>query len=142
MLTHYLTQAISDIDNLIDLTKEDIENIKEAKHQKLSETLKIKEELIASFESKKALIDHQLVKKVEQEKDKELEKLLVEKEKELLNQLQNKLNELKIINKEYARFVVSVGEFYNSLFDKLFPSEIDGYKKSNPKTASIIEEMA
>jgi len=142
LLTHYLKQAISDIKNLIDLTIEDIKSIKKAEHKKLGETLKLKEELILSFENKKKLIDHQLLKRVEKDKTKELEELLDDEDKELLSQLQKKLSELKDKNREFARFVVSVGEFYNSLLDKLFPFEADGYNKTNTRTASIIEEMA
>ena len=42
MLTHYLHQAISDIENLIEQTHKDIADIKVAKHTEVFERAKIK----------------------------------------------------------------------------------------------------
>lgn len=53
MLMHYLNNAIKDIDNLIQLTKKDIEDIKIAQHSNVFERAKIKNDLIQSFENKK-----------------------------------------------------------------------------------------
>jgi DNA-binding response OmpR family regulator len=62
MLTHYLHNAIKDIENLIELTHKDIADIKVAKHSEVFERAKIKNDLIQSFETKKSLLDNELMK--------------------------------------------------------------------------------
>ena len=54
MLSYQLQSAIKDLDSLISLSQEDIQDIKEAKHNPQFDRLAIKEEKIKSFEHKKA----------------------------------------------------------------------------------------
>ncbi len=142
MLLHYLKSSIEDIENLISLTKKDIEDIKEANHELIFERTQIKNDLVKSFENKKSLLDNELLKLVGGKKDSRLEDILEDKEKNLLNDIKNKLNELKEINKQYAKFVVIISEFYNTLLDKIFPCEMDGYHKTHHKPASILRVRA
>ncbi len=142
MLLHYLASSIDDIDNLIELTKKDIEDIKEANHELVFERTKIKNDLVKSFENKKSLLDNELIKLVNDSEDSDLEKILQEKEKKLLNDMKLKLGELKDLNKKYAKFVVIISEFYNTLLDKVFPCEMDGYNKTHSKPASILKVSA
>ncbi len=142
MLLHYLSSSISDIENLIELTKKDIKDIKEANHELVFERTKIKNDLVKSFENKKSLLDNELIKLVGNNKDSKLEDILKDKEKTLLNDMKIKLGELKEINKQYAKFVVIVSEFYNTLLDKIFPCEMDGYNKTHHKPASILRVRA
>ncbi len=142
MLLHYLTSSISDLENLIELTKKDIKDIKEANHELVFERTKIKNDLVNSFENKKSLLDNELIKLVEKNKESDLETILDEKEKNLLNDMKDKLNQLKEANKKYAKFVVIISEFYNSLLDKIFPCEMDGYHKTHHKPASILKVTA
>jgi len=142
MLLHYLSSSISDIENLIELTKKDIKDIKEANHELVFERTKIKNDLVKSFENKKSLLDNELIKLVGDKKDSKLEDILKDKEKNLLNDMKIKLNELKEINKQYAKFVVIISEFYNTLLDKIFPCEMDGYHKTHHKPASILRVRA
>jgi len=139
MLLHYLSNSINDINNLIELTKKDINDIKEANHELVFERTKIKNDLIKAFEHKKTLLDSELIKIIENSEHKELEKVLNDEQKELLNDMKLKLNELKKVNKEYAKFVVIISEFYNTLLDKIFPREMDGYHKSDHRPASILK---
>ena len=133
MLKHYLKAIIKDIDNLIELTKEDIEEIKQANHEKIFNSSKIKDEIIASFENKKSIIDAELIKISNQNPQKDLSEILDEETKEMLSLMREKLFELKKINKEYAQMVIAVSEFYNSLLDEIFPRELEGYQKVGPK---------
>ncbi len=133
MLKHYLKAIIKDIDNLIELTKEDIEEIKQANHEKIFNSSKIKDEIIASFENKKSIIDAELIKISNQNPQKDLSEILDEETKEMLSEMREKLFELKKINKEYAQMVIAVSEFYNSLLDEIFPRELEGYQKVGPK---------
>jgi hypothetical protein len=55
----------------------------------------------------------------------------------LLDQFKEKLFELKELNKNYARQVLSVGEFYNSLLEELIPTEMDGYNKVASSASSL-----
>ena len=142
MLLYYLASSIDDIDNLIELTKKDIEDIKEANHELVFERTKIKNDLVKSFENKKSLLDNELIKLVNDSEDSDLEKILQKKEKKLLNDMKLKLGKLKDLNKKYAKFVVIISEFYNTLLDKVFPCEMEGYYKTHHKPASILKVRA
>lgn len=53
MLSYQLQSAIKDLETLISLSRDDINDIKEAKHNPQFDRLSIKEEKIKSFEQKK-----------------------------------------------------------------------------------------
>lgn len=142
MLLHYLSSSINDVENLIELTKKDIKDIKEANHELVFERTKIKNDLVKSFENKKSLLDNELIKLVGDKKDSKLEDILGEKEKDLLEKMKIKLSELKETNKQYAKFVVIISEFYNTLLDRIFPCEMEGYHKTHHKPASILKVRA
>ena len=142
MLLHYLHNAVKDIENLIDLTKKDIEDIKLAKHNEIFGRIQIKNDLIQSFETKKSLLDNELVKILKESNETSLESLLSIEQKELLSIMKAKLSELKIANKEYAKFVVTISQFYNNLLDKIFPRDVEGYKMANCKPASFLKVRA
>ena len=142
MLLHYLKTSIEDIENLIELIKKDIVDIKEAKHEALFKRTKIKNDLVKSFENKKSMLDNELLKLVKNSNNKPLEEILDDSQREMLDKMKDKLFILKQKNKEYARFVVTVSEFYNSLLDSVFPRDIDGYKRVNHKPASLLKIRA
>lgn len=142
MLLHYLNNAITDIENLIDLTKKDIEDIKVAKHSEIFERGRIKNDLIQSFENKKSLLDNELMKLMKENGQKPLEELLETQQKELLTLMKMKLSELKISNKEYAKYVITISQFYNSLLDSIFPRDMEGYKMAQHKPASLLKIRA
>ncbi|KHG33595.1 MULTISPECIES: hypothetical protein [Sulfurospirillum] len=142
MLTHYLQNAIKDIENLIEQTEKDIADIKVAKHMNVFERAKIKEDLLHSFEHKKSLLDNELMKMLKESGQKSLEELLNAEQKQLLAYMKTKLSELKTCNKQYARYVVTVSQFYNVLLDSIFPREMDGYTASNHKPASLLKVRA
>ena len=142
MLSHYLKTSIEDIENLIELTKKDITDIKEAKHEAIFRRTSIKNDLIKSFENKKSMLDNELIKLVESSGNKPLEEILDKTQKDMLDTMRDRLVELNQKNKEYARFVISVSEFYNSLLDSIFPREAEGYKNLNHKPASLLKVRA
>jgi len=142
MISHYLNNAINNIEDLIKLTKEDIEDIKNARNDEIFKRTKIKDEIIVLFENQKQLLDSELLRIMNRNKDKELSEVLSENEKKSLEKLKTKLQELHSINKEYAKFVVVINEFYSSLFDKIFPTDIENYKKINPKSFSLLKVSA
>ncbi|MBN2964526.1 hypothetical protein JWV37_07020 [Sulfurospirillum sp. T05] len=142
MLHHYLQSATKDIQSLIQLTQTDIVEIKEARHQHVQERAKLKNDLIQAFQTKKSLLDNELVRLVEKNQGKELSELLSEEEKDGLGTMKEELATLHRLNKEYAKYVVIISEFYNSLLESMFPREMDGYHKSTPKPASLLKVRA
>ncbi|MDH5464658.1 MAG: hypothetical protein OEW60_03455 [Thiovulaceae bacterium] len=142
MLSHYLTKALEDLGQLINLTHDDIADIKLAHHEKIFERAKIKEELITSFQNKKVLIDSEIAKQMESNPSVDLEELLNEETQEFLGTLKTELSSLKELNKRYAKLVLSVSEFYNSLLERMVPVEMHGYEKVTPKHRAILEVRA
>jgi hypothetical protein len=142
MLSHYLKASIEDIENLIDLTSRDILDIKEAKHDHIFKRSKIKSDLVKSFENRKTMLDNELIKLVKQSDNRPLEEVLDDSQHKMLETMKDRLFALKQKNKEYARFVVTVSEFYSSLLDSVFPRDMEGYKKTNHKPASLLRVRA
>ncbi len=139
MLSRYLSDAINDIERLIELTKQDIEDIKLAKHEEVFSRTKIKNDLIISFEAKKALLDNELVLLTKAHPNSDLSEIISDRDSEQLARMKDCLMELHVTNKRYAKFVVSVSEFYNSTLEAMFPSEVDGYNKNVSKPANFLK---
>ena len=137
MITKQLESAIEDIDALVALTKFDIEDIKEAQHDKLSDRLHEKESLISSFEQKKTLLNSELLKLTLANEGKSIDQILTEDEADTLTLFKDKLSVLKAVNKEYAKFVATISEFYNSLIDKMFTLDGNGYEKNTLRPATL-----
>ncbi len=139
MLSHHLQGALSDLRDLINITKSDIEAIKEAKNDEQFQRLPIKEEKLKSFESKKAMIDHEISSLMTKHPDTELANLLNEEQFKYLDELKEELSNLREINKKYAKFVLSVSHLYNTFLERLVPTEMQGYNKVASKSHSILE---
>ncbi len=129
MLSHHLQSALKDLRDLIAISQKDIDDIQEAAHDNQFERLSIKEGYLKSFESKKAMIDHEISKKMSENPEKGLSELLNEIEHKELENLKFELSALRDINQRYAKMVLSVGSFYNSLLERVVPTEMQGYKK-------------
>jgi hypothetical protein len=141
MLDHYLKGAIEDIQNLIDITNEDIEYIINAKHQQIFERTALKEDILNSFQTKKSLIDNELFK-IKQEHGELSAQTLPADILDMLDELSAKFKELKEVNKRYAKFVLSVTEFYNSLLDKVVPKKEGNGYGSDKYQASFLKVKA
>lgn len=141
MITRYIQNAINDIKKLIDLTTNDIADIKEALHEKIESRVDEKNHLIVSFETNKSLLNDELIK-LTNNSDLPLEEIMSENDTNLLNELKENLQILKDKNKIYAKFVVKINEFYTSLFDEMFKLDRSGYEVSTPKPASILRVSA
>jgi predicted nuclease with TOPRIM domain len=142
MIVKRLNSAIVDIDTLIELTKSDICDIKEARHDKLSQRLSEKEQLISSFEKKKAALNSELLRLSQMNEGKSIDEILSTSEADALTVFKDKLASLKAINKDYAKFVASISEFYNSLIDKMFTLEGNGYEKNTLRPATLFAVSA
>jgi cystathionine beta-lyase family protein involved in aluminum resistance len=139
MLSHHLESALSDLKDLIKITQSDIEDIKLAQNDPQFERLSLKEEKLKSFENKKAMIDHEISKMMTTNPDKELSSLLNEQQHKLLDDLKVELNNLRDVNKKYAKLVVLVSNVYNSFLERLVPTEMQGYDRVASKESTILK---
>lgn len=142
MLSYHLKSAVSDLEQLIEISEQDIEDIKLANHEYQFERRRIKEDVISSFENKKAMIDHEISKLMTQNPNVSLDKLLNDDENEYLKKLKTSLASLRDVNKKYAKMVLSVSSFYNKLLERLVPTEMNGYTQMTSKNASFLEIRA
>ena len=142
MLSHYLENALKDLKDLIALSEKDIADIKEAKHDAQFDRISLKEEKIKSFEQKKAMIDHEISKLMTSNPSKELPQLLDEEQHKQLEELKSELNHLRETNQHYAKMVLSVSAFYNTLLERVVPTEMQGYNKVASKEPSFLEVRA
>lgn len=142
MLLHHLKSAIKDLEDLISITQTDIEDIKEAKQSPQFDRIPLKDEKIKSFESKKAMIDHEISKLMSANPERDLSDLLNDEQHEALDELKKGLSDLRDINQRYAKMVLTVSSFYNTLLERIVPTEMNGYNKVASKTPSFLEVRA
>jgi len=139
MLSHHLQGALSDLRDLIEITEADIADIKSADNDAQFDRLSIKEDKIKSFENKKAMIDHEISSLMTNNPDLDLSELLNEEQHKSLEQLKVELNNLREVNKKYAKLVLAVSSLYNTFLERLVPIEMDGYEKKASKNSAILE---
>ena len=139
MLSYHLQSALTDLRDLIKLTESDIEDIKEAKNDPQFDRLSLKEEKIKSFESKKAMIDHEISSLMSNNPDKDLPNLLTNEQHDSLDELKTELSNLRDVNKRYAKLVLVVSNLYNTFLEKLVPTEMQGYQKVASKEPSFLQ---
>lgn len=101
--------------------------------------LSLKDDKLKSFEQKKAMIDYEISTLMTTNPDKELPQLLNQEQHVLLDELKLELNNLRIVNKQYAKLVLIVSNLYNTFLERLVPTEMQGYKKVASRDPSILE---
>jgi len=131
MLINILNQTIKTLDELISITKSDIDNIKLAQHEKVFENTHKKEMLAEKFSELKSEIDKILVSR-----NKPLETIFSAEEEQLFNEFREKLFEFNSLHKRFSKLALSVANFYNALLKQIHNEESisytnDSYKNSN-----------
>ena len=140
MLKKYLDEAMGVLDELIAQTTEDIEKIKLADHSKVDDSVRRKNELVKKFESVKSLLDKELLRVSKENGGANLSSILDDEVKSSLALIRSKLEELYSKNKEYAKYVVGVKEFFDSLLKNMFKGEQDGgYDKNGLRPESLFK---
>lgn len=140
MLKRYLDEAMDVLDELIAQTTEDIENIKLADHSKVDDSVRRKNELVKKFESVKSLLDKEFLRVSKENGGANLSSILDDEVKSSLALMRSKLEELYSKNKEYAKYVVGVKEFFDSLLKNMFKGEQDGgYDKNGLRPESLFK---
>lgn len=142
MLSHHLQGALADLRDLIQITESDIADIKEAKNDPQFDRLSLKEEKLKSFETKKAMIDHEISSMMSRNPDMDLPQLLSKEQHDQLDELKAELNKLRDVNKHYARLVLVVSNLYNTFLERIVPTEMQGYNKVASKNSAILEVRA
>ena len=110
MLIQKLNQIISVLDQLIQITKEDIQNIKVAKHEEVFKNIKPKEKLSKEFYELKNEIDSILVNR-----NRPIENIFSPDEERLFDAFREKLNTFYNEHKHFSRLAIAVANFYNAL---------------------------
>jgi hypothetical protein len=139
MLSYHLQSALGDLRDLIKITESDVEDIKVANNNPQFERLKLKEEKLKSFESKKAMIDHEISSLMSANPDVDLPQLLSEEQHQYLLELKVELSNLRDANKRYARLVLAVSNLYNTFLERLVPTEMQGYNKVASKESTFLK---
>lgn len=139
MLSHHLQGALNDLRDLIKITESDITDIKEAKNDSQFDRLSLKEEKLKSFEQKKAIIDHEISSLMTKYPEMDLPELINPEQHLQLEELKVELNNLRDVNKHYARLVLVVSNLYNTFLERVVPTEMQGYNRVASKNASILE---
>lgn len=138
MLHSYLQSANNDLKSLIEISLQDIADIKEARHEEIFARLEGKNNLIQSFKNNKDLADSAMREIMAKHPNKGIAELLDENAMALIDEMRVSLKELRTLNKNYARSVIAVSEFYGSLINAIIPNQQAnyGYGKANYKNAN------
>jgi hypothetical protein len=142
MLSYHLEGAVANLRDLISITRADIEDIKEARHEAQFDRLKLKDETLKSFESKKSMIDHEILSLVKANPQSDLLEILDETQHASLEELKSLLGELKDLNREYSKLVLALSSLYNSFLERLIPTEMQGYSRVATKESAILKLKA
>jgi len=132
MLTNKLNEIINILNSLIEITKQDIENIKKANHQRIFDNMKIKEELAKHFSNTKNDIDLILVKR-----NKPIEEIFSNEEEKLFDEFKQKLTEFNALHKKFSRLAISVANFYNALTQQIKEEKTISYNNNSFKNSHL-----
>jgi ElaB/YqjD/DUF883 family membrane-anchored ribosome-binding protein len=124
------------LDSLYEITIQDIEDIKEAKHEPLFERNSQKEKLLLQFAKLKGQIDNILRQRSTNGQD--LASLITKEEDVLLGEFKEKLSKFYKTHKKFSKMALSVANFYNHLMQKISGEQIGiGYKKTYTKKTNL-----
>lgn len=127
MLVKFLSDAVYNLEELIRISNLDMQDIKEANHDAIFQRLESKNNAIMMFDRNKDLAHDAMLKLSKENPNKNIEELLDSEVVVLIDRMREGLKTLRELNKNYARSVIAVYEFYNSLLESIIPSQRDGY---------------
>ena len=141
-LTQHLEAMLADLEALIQLTEEDIAAVKAGQHALVDRNNAQKTVLIRRFETSKNRLNTILSERTAAAGEATLHEVLSEEEKVLLERFKKALEELRRCNRTYARFVVTMNEFFGGLVSAILPMKEEGYTVSRPKPAAFLQVSA
>lgn len=130
------------LSKLIKLTEQGIEDIKNAKKDRLELQNKEKTQVLNDFLKEKQALDKALFE-LANSNNGNVSELLSKEASDLLGQLRFNLNYLLAKNKEYSKYVLSVKEFYDSLLTEMLKDDmqIDGYKQNFGSSSTLDKKL-
>jgi len=136
MLKQTLKETNNKLTQLIDITHQDMEDIKEANHESLFERNKIKDNIVQQFIAQKNQIDSILLKR--SESGLSLEDMLSEEESNLFDEFKVKLKEFSDTHRKFSKMALVVANFYNNLSNRVNKTEVDiGYEMKQRYNSSF-----
>ena len=132
MLLNKLQTANKILNNLIEITNEDIKNIKEANHNEVFKNIELKEKLALEFQNIKGEIDYILANR-----NRPLEEIFSNEEEKEFNEFRNLLNEFHEKHKFFAKLSFSVTNFYNTLLNKIKGKKQVTYEKTYTPNSTL-----
>lgn len=138
MLQGFLSEAVAHLERLIELTKQDIEDIKLANHEAIFARLDTKNATLESFEKAKDSARDEMLRISQQNPNKNIGEMLDSQTAMLIDAMREGLKTLREVNRQYARSVAAVYEFYNSLVESIIPSQRNGYSKASYSTIDVL----
>jgi hypothetical protein len=136
MLKQILISTNNNLDQLINITLKDIDDIKKANHESLFERNIEKDKIVQEFISQKNQIDNILLKR--SESGLSLENMLSLEESNLFDEFKIKLHKFHNIHKKFSKMTLLVANFYNNLTNKVNQTEIDiGYKMTQKYSSNF-----
>lgn len=135
MLHIFLQNAVANLKSLIEISNLDMQDIRVANHEAIFSRLESKNNLVESFKTNKSSADSEMQKMLQSHPNKGITELLDENAMIIIDEMRVKLQELRDLNKHYAKSVIAVSEFYNSLINTMIPSQKVGY--SNKSFAKV-----
>ncbi|MBZ7984792.1 flagellar biosynthesis protein FlgN [Campylobacter sp. Cr9] len=142
MIEKRLSTANNLLLTIIKLTEQGIADIREARKDRLDSQNKEKLDALNAFLKEKKALDMALLD-LANKNNGNLTDVLSEKTNDLLQQLRFNLNYLLAKNKEYARYVLSVKEFYDSMLEEMLKDsiEVNGYKQEYKNTSTLNQTL-
>ena len=132
MLLNKLQSANEILNNLIEITNQDIDNIKEANHEKVFANIEKKENLAIEFQNTKNEIDYIL-----SNRNKPLEEIFTPEEEKKFEEFKNLLNEFHQRHKLFSKLSFSITNFYNTLLNKIKGKKQVTYEKEYAPNSNL-----
>lgn len=130
MIEKSLTNLTLILDELLSLTKDDIAAIKAAKHGGVMASVERKNELVEKFQKEKSTLYDALLSQSDGGTRK-IDDLLSKDGLEKLAEFKIKMKELQSLNKEYAKLVLVVKNYFDGLINSAFDKSGSEYGKEN-----------
>ena len=137
-----ISRLIRDLDQLIDITYEEIEMVKSARHAEINRREHEKQALLKQFERNKDLLNETLLLLTQEHTGETLDQLLDPREMKAFEEFKTKLAQLHDANRIYGKFVATLSEFFNSLVSAILPMKEEGYRRETPRPAAFLQVSA
>ncbi len=138
MITQKFDAIIEILDKLINLTEQDITDIKAAKHSGVEQSVKSKNKLIEAFSKAKRETDYALAL-ISDNGRKDFAQVLGADGLAKFREFKEKLQIFQAKNKEYAKLVLVVKNYFDGLIKAMFGDGDNSYGDNKPNFQSLLK---